>query len=80
MLHDPGGTFGTKNTLVDGMVLVSLDIFDLAILHMHVDAAAAGAHVAGRLADFVRNLRAWTGFYLCRQEISPGLFVVWCYP
>ena len=38
------------------MVAVALDIGDLALLHMHVDAAATGAHVAGGLANLVRDL------------------------
>ncbi len=61
MLHDPGAALGAEDAAVHGMVAVALDIGDLPgavglILHVDVDAAAAGAHVAGRLADFVGDL------------------------
>ena len=35
------------------MVAVALDIAELAVLEMDFDAAAAGAHVAGRVGDLV---------------------------
>jgi hypothetical protein len=35
------------------MVAVALDVADLAVLEMDVDATAAGAHIAGGLADLV---------------------------
>src|SRR3546814_14515615 len=40
------------------MVGIALQVADLAVLQVDVDAAAAGAHVAGRLLDLVCNLRA----------------------
>ena len=55
MLHDPGGTLGTQNTLVDRMVAIAFDVADLAVLQVHIDTATAGAHVAGGLADFITN-------------------------
>ena len=55
MLHDAGRTLGAQNALVHRMIAVALDVADLAVLKMDVDAAAARAHVAGRLTDFVRN-------------------------
>ena len=55
MLHDAGRSLGAKNTLVHRMVTVALDITDLAIAHMHIDAATAGAHVACGLPDLVTN-------------------------
>ena len=66
VLHDPGAALGTQDALVDRVIAVALDIGDLALLHMHVNAAAARAHVAGRLADLVRHGRA---------EIEIGLAV-----
>ena len=55
MLHDPGRTLGAEHAAIDRMVAVAFDVADLAVLDVHVDAAAAGAHVAGRLADLVGN-------------------------
>src|SRR3546814_4375216 len=40
------------------MVGIALQVADLAVLQVDVDAAAAGAHVAGRLLDLVCDLRA----------------------
>ena len=56
MLHDARAALGAKHALVHRMVLVAFDIGDLAVLHMHVDPAAAGTHVAGRPAHLVRDL------------------------
>ena len=60
-LHDPGRAFGAEHTLVDRVIAVALDIGDFlfavgARLQMYVDPAAAGAHVAGGLFDFVRDM------------------------
>ena len=38
------------------MITVAFDIGDMAIFHVNVDPAAAGAHVAGRLTNFVGHL------------------------
>ena len=54
-LHDTARALGTEHALVDRMVAIALDIADPALFQMHIDAAAAGAHIAGGLADFVRN-------------------------
>jgi hypothetical protein len=51
--HDPGGALGAEHALVYWMVAIALDIADPAILQMHLDPAAAGAHVAGRAFDLV---------------------------
>ena len=56
MLHDPGRSLGTENALVHRMVAVALDVADLAVTKMNIDAAAAGAHVAGRLPDLVTDM------------------------
>ena len=55
-LHDPGAALGTEHALVHRMVAVALDIGHLAVLHVHVDPAAAGAHVARGLPHLVRHL------------------------
>ena len=57
MLHDPRRALGAEHAAVDRVVPVALDIGDLSVAQMHVDAAAAGAHVAGGLADLVGDLR-----------------------
>jgi hypothetical protein len=51
LLHDPRGTLGTDDALVEGVVRVTLDVAHLAIPKMDADAAAAGAHVTGGLLD-----------------------------
>ena len=56
VLHDPGGALGAEDAAVDRVVAVALDVLHPAGLHVHVDAAAAGAHVAGGLADLVGDL------------------------
>ena len=53
MLHDPGRTLGTQHALIDWVVAITLDITDLAVFQMDIDAASAGAHVASGLADFI---------------------------
>jgi hypothetical protein len=55
MLHDAGAALAADHAAIDRMVLVAVDVADLAILDVHIDAAAAGAHVAGRLGDCVTN-------------------------
>src|SRR5690606_23607968 len=57
VLHDPRGALGAEHALVHRVVAVSFDVADAAVLQAHVDAAAAGAHVAGGLLDLVRDLR-----------------------
>ena len=57
-LHDACGSFGAEHPLVDRMIFVAFDIGNFAFLHMHIDPAAAGAHVAGRFAHLVRDVRA----------------------
>ncbi len=57
VLHDPGAALGAKDATIDRVVAVAVDIGDFAVLQVHVDATAAGAHVAGRLPDLVRNRR-----------------------
>ena len=57
VLHDAGRTLGAQHAAIDGMVAVALDVADLAVLDMDVDAAAAGAHIACGLAHFVRDGR-----------------------
>ncbi len=53
VLHDAGGTLAADHAAVDRVVGVALDVADLTILYVDVDAATAGAHVAGGLADLI---------------------------
>ena len=55
-LHDPRRAFGTEHALVDRVIAVAFDVGDLTVLQMHIDPAAAGAHVAGGLFDLVRDM------------------------
>ena len=58
VLHDAGRALAAQHALVHGMVAVALDVADLAVLQVHANAAAAGAHVAGGGLDLVgRRLR-----------------------
>ena len=52
-LHDARAALGAEHAFVHRVIPIAFDIGNLAILHMHIDAAAAGAHVAGRLANLV---------------------------
>ena len=57
MLHDAGAALAAQHAAIDRMVLVAVDVADLAVLDVDVDAAAAGAHVAGGLGDAVGDVR-----------------------
>ena len=63
VLHDPGRALGAEHAPVHRMVAVALDVADLLPAfrigaQVHVDAAAAGAHVAGGAPHLVRHVRA----------------------
>ena len=53
MLHDPGRTLGAQRTLVHRVVAVALDIANRTVQQVHLDAALAGAHVAGGEFDLI---------------------------
>ena len=55
MLHDAGRTFRAKYTAIDRMIRIAFDITNLSVLDMDIDAAAASAHIAGRLFDLVAD-------------------------
>src|SRR5947209_8794567 len=71
MLHDAGRAFAAQHALVDGMVPVAFDVADLAVADMHLDAAAARAHVAGGVFDLVGYYRREVDYRL--PEHSPSL-------
>ncbi len=56
LLHDARGAFAADHAAVDRMIAIALDVADAAVLQMDFDAAAAGAHVAGRVFDLVGHL------------------------
>ncbi len=62
VLHDAGAALAADDPAVDRVVAVAGDVTDLAILDVDVDAAAAGAHVAGgavnRVGDDGRGFHA----------------------
>src|SRR5215468_10315401 len=53
VVHDPCRSLGAQHALVDRMRSVALDVADAAVAQVHVDPAAAGTHVAGRLLHLV---------------------------
>src|SRR5207302_6685618 len=53
MRHDAGGALAADHPAVDRVIAVAVDVADAAILQVHPDAAAAGAHVAGGGLDLV---------------------------
>src|SRR5690606_41084370 len=55
VLHDAGIALATEHAAVDRVVAVARNVADGAVLKVHVDAAAAGAHVAGGLGDAVAD-------------------------
>ena len=57
MLHDPGRALAAQNALVDRMVAVALDVADFPVADVDLDAAPAGAHVAGGELRLVADRR-----------------------
>ena len=70
VLHDAGRALAAQHALVDRVVAVALDVFDRAVLEVHLDAAAAGAHVAGRGLHLVPGLEVEVDLGLVRHEVS----------
>src|SRR5207245_11041418 len=56
---DSGTALAADHAAVHRVVLIAVDVAHLAVLDMDVDAATAGAHVAGGLGDAVAH--AWRG-------------------
>jgi hypothetical protein len=55
LLHDARCALGTDHALVERVIGIAVDVADLAVLQMHANAAATGAHVAGGDLDFALN-------------------------
>src|SRR3546814_8810662 len=72
VLHDAGRALGTEHALVHRMVGIALQIADLAVLEVDVDAAAAGAHVARGLLDFAGNFRGGVDVLQSSLQWTPG--------
>jgi len=70
-LHDAGCPLGAEDAPVHGVVAVAVDIDDPAGFQVHVDAATAGAHVAGGLADLVRDTRRRFDPWLLKAHVVP---------
>src|SRR3546814_4183775 len=73
VLHDPGRALGADHALVDRVRGVALDVADHLVLapavgEPHLDAAAAGAHVAGGGLDLVPGRRRQVQCWLVRSE------------
>jgi hypothetical protein len=60
LLHDAGAALGADHALVERMVGVAVDVAHLPVDHVHADAAAAGAHVAGGFLHLL-NRRSGSG-------------------
>jgi hypothetical protein len=57
LLHDAGSALGADHALIQRMFGIAFDIAHFTAAQRHLDAAAAGAHVAGGGFDFlVRGL------------------------
>src|SRR5437868_13040824 len=72
MLHDPGRALAADHAMIDRVARVALDVADAAVLQMHFDAAAAGAHVAGGVFDLVGDFRRGVDRLLGRPVIVPA--------
>ncbi len=53
LLHDAGRALGAEHAPVHRMGAVAFDVAETAVLEVHPDPAAAGAHVAGAADDLV---------------------------
>ena len=57
----PAEPLAQSTPRLTGMVGIAVDVADLAVQHVHADAAAAGAHVAGGRLDLVGDARLGSG-------------------
>ena len=71
LLHDPGRTLGTQDTLVHRMITIALDVADTAVQQVNLNPAAAGAHVTGGFLDLVGNLRRQLDLWLRHIHSRP---------
>jgi hypothetical protein len=77
LLHDPRAALGADHALVQRVVGVAVDVADLAVAQVHADAAAAGAHVAGRVARLPRGARIRVGQGIVQGDVRhESLWVV----
>ena len=75
VVHDPGRALGAENTFVDRVIAVAFDVADGAVLQMHLDAAAARAHVAGGALDLVVDLGRGVDLRVFHRSGVPGRVV-----
>src|SRR5438046_10719620 len=72
MLHDARGALAADNAAINRVPRIALDKSDAAVLQVHFDAAAAGAHVAGRVFDLVGDARRGIDLFPRRPVIAPA--------
>ena len=77
MLHDAGRALRAQNAAIDRVIPVALDVADPAVLEMHVDAATARAHIAGRLSDLVANRLGQRDTRRWSHSAIPSRRVLW---
>ena len=63
VVHDAGGALAADHATVHRVVRIAVDVADAAVLQVHTDAAAAGAHVAGGVLHLVGD-----GTGMCRPS------------
>jgi hypothetical protein len=78
-VHDPGRPLGAQHTFVHRVITVSLDIANFTILHVDLDAAPAGAHVARCVFNLITHgwgridsIRVSTGFHASHDLGATG--------
>ena len=69
MLHDAGGALAAQHAFVHRVVAVAFDVPNLAVLQVYLDAATAGAHVAGGGLDLVGDDRGEVHRLGRREEV-----------
>src|SRR4029077_2422134 len=73
LLHDAGSALAANHAAVNRVIAVAFDIADGAVFEMNFDPASAGAHVAGRIFDLVRNLWRRIQLFPAREKIAHAL-------
>ncbi len=72
VLHDAGSALGAEHAAIDRVVRVAVDIDWLAAPEMDANAAAAGAHVTGRMLYLVGGRRRGVG-RPAREQAAPSI-------
>src|SRR5438874_13421717 len=72
MLHDARGALAADDAAINRVPRIAPDKSDAAVLQVDFDAAAAGAHVAGRVFDLVGDARRGIDLFPRRPVIAPA--------